>query len=119
MYLLKPAVFVGLSLYWIATGLIALGPGHRAALELLHSAGLPGAAAIIAGAAADILIGVGIGFRRTARAALRAGLALSLFYLTIGSAILPGLWFDPLGPFLKVLPLILLMVAALAILEER
>ncbi|TIN19534.1 MAG: nucleoside-diphosphate sugar epimerase, partial [Mesorhizobium sp.] len=50
---------------------------------------------------------------------LYAGIALSLFYLVVGTFLRPDLWNEPLGPFLKVLPIIVLHFVALAILEER
>jgi hypothetical protein len=39
IYLMKPIAFVILSLFWLITGLIALGPGYRGGFELMHEAG--------------------------------------------------------------------------------
>jgi hypothetical protein len=50
---------------------------------------------------------------------LYAGLALSGFYMIAGTVLLPRLWIEPLGPLLKVWPIIVLMLVALAILEDR
>ena len=65
------------------------------------------------------VLGLGIAVRATCKLALRAGLALSATYLVAGTALAPALWADPLGPFLKVLPVMALMLAALAIADDR
>ena len=54
----------------------------------------------------------------TARA-LKGMVALSLAYLAAASALTPGLWLDPIGPLVKVVPSVLLALATLAILDER
>ena len=46
-------------------------------------------------------------------------LALSVGYLALATLLLPGLWSDPLGPLVKVLPIIVLHLVALAILDDR
>lgn len=120
LYLLKPVTLATLALYWLATGILALGPGRQAGEALLAEAGLgPPAALTMLGAAADILIGAGIAVRRTAAAALWAALALSLAYLALGSLLVPRLWADPLGPLLKIAPIVALNLVALATLDDR
>ena len=121
LYLLKPILLAILALFWIATGIVTLAPGRAAGIALLEAAGLGtiAGAAAIAGALADILVGAGITVRRTARPALCAGLALSAVYLLAGTVLLPALWLDPLGPLLKILPILALHLAALAILDDR
>lgn len=74
---------------------------------------------VIAGGLADFAIGLAIACRRTARAGLYGALAILLFYALAGTAIRPDLWIEPLGPMLKIGPIIVLNVAALAILEAR
>lgn len=109
LYLLKPLVLVVLSLFWIGTALIALGPGWTDAIELLQEAGVTEAAAPIAavgGAMADLAIGLGIAFRRTTRPALYAALALSVVYAVSATFLVPRLWGDPLGPLLKLVPIL-------------
>jgi uncharacterized protein YbjT (DUF2867 family) len=121
LYLVKPVLFVSLALYWLLTGLISLGPGYEAALGLMRSAGCGSVAAVavIGGAIADITIAAGIAFRRTARAALLAALSLSILYLLAGTLLSPQIWVDPLGPFLKIWPIMALNLACLAIVDER
>jgi hypothetical protein len=72
-----------------------------------------------AAAAVDILVGIGIAVRSTARLALWAALVVSSAYLLAGTLLLPALWLDPLGPLLKIAPIALLTLLALAILDER
>jgi len=121
LYVLKPVVFVVLSLFWIVTGLVSLGPGYGIGARLMREAGagaLSGSS-VIAGGLADVAIGIGIALRRTTRRSLYAGLALSGVYMIAGTVLLPRLWVEPLGPLLKVWPIIVLMLVALAILEDR
>ncbi|HEV2956626.1 MAG TPA: NAD(P)H-binding protein, partial [Xanthobacteraceae bacterium] len=77
LYLLKPLVFVILSLFWIITGVMALGPGWEQSVGLMLEGGVKhglAEATVVAGAAADICIGVGIAFRRTTKRALYTAL---------------------------------------------
>jgi hypothetical protein len=74
---------------------------------------------ILGGAIADLLVGVGIAIRSTARSALNAALALSMLYLAVATILVPALWIDPLGPLLKIFPVLALNLAAQAILEDR
>jgi uncharacterized protein YbjT (DUF2867 family) len=120
LYFAKPLMLGGLALYWVATGLVALGPGWEDAVGLIQDAGFLAAAPLAAaGAIADIAIGVAIAVRRTARPALWAALTLSIAYLALATLLLPALWVDPLGPLLKVAPIVVLILVALAILDER
>lgn len=121
LYVLKPLVFGVLSLFWLATGLISLGPGWEIGMGHMRAGGAEwiGPLAIAAGGLADVATGIGIAFRRTARLALYAGIVLSLAYAVIGTLMLPGMWADPLGPMLKIWPIIMLMAVALAIRGDR
>src|SRR5690606_10333236 len=83
LYILKPLIIFVVAAFWIATGLVSLGPGWDIGLRYMKEGGLEsvGAAGIIAGAVADIVIGIGIAIRRTARLALYAALGLSAAYM--------------------------------------
>ncbi|MFG1301559.1 SDR family oxidoreductase [Xanthobacter sp. V3C-3] len=121
LYLLKPVVLATLSLFWIATGLISLGPAASAGETLLQEAGT-GALALplaLAGALADLAIGLGIAWRRTARLALAGGVVLSILYALSATALVPRLWLDPLGPLVKIVPIVVLHLQALATLRDR
>ena len=121
LYLLKALVFAVLSLFWIGTGVIALGPGFQMGKGLMQEGGAVTLAgpSVIAGAFADIALGLGIAIRPLARTALYAALGISLFYVVAGTVLLPRLWADPLGPMFKIWPVIALNLVALAILDDR
>ncbi len=121
LYLLKPVVLVSLVLFWIGSGLASLGPGYAAGTSLIGDrvGSLVASLVVIAGGLADLFIGIGIAFRRSARAALVAGVALSLLYAAAGTILTPWLWLDPLAPLLKIAPVIALLLVALATLEDR
>jgi uncharacterized protein YbjT (DUF2867 family) len=121
LYIVKPLVLVVVALFWIVTGLVSLGPGWDIGLRYMREGGLEavGPAGIIAGAIADMVIGLGIAFRRTARPALYAALLLSAFYLIAGSVLLPRLWEDPIGPMMKIWPIMVLILVAISIVDDR
>jgi len=121
LYLRKPLVLGIFALFWLATGIISLGPGYAIGVDYLHAGGITKMAGIsvIAGGLADILIGIGVAIHRTSRIALYAALLVTAFYLVAGTLVLPSLWADPLGPMLKVWPILVLNLVALAILEDR
>jgi hypothetical protein len=121
LYFLRPLLLAALSLFWILTGVVSLGPGWGRGLGLLAGTPLAGNAplVVVAGALADIAVGAGIALRRTCRLALRAGIAVTLAYAVAGTLVRPDLWADPLGAMLKVGPIVALMLVALAVLEER
>jgi uncharacterized protein YbjT (DUF2867 family) len=122
LYLLKPAMIAVLSLFWIVTGLISLGPGWDSGIGLLREGGVTGAAAaatVAAGALADLCIGIGIALRRSAWPALWAAVVLCVVYAVLGTMLVPRLWMEPLGPILKIWPILVLHFGALAILDDR
>jgi uncharacterized protein YbjT (DUF2867 family) len=122
LYLLKPLIFAVFGLFWIATGLISLGPGWDIGMGLMHEGGVNesiGRLAVLSGALADIAIGLAIVYRPTSRYGLYAGLTISITYAIIGTALVPRLWSDPLGPMLKIWPVMMLNAVALAILDDR
>lgn len=117
-YLVKPLLIAGLSLFWIVTGLIALGPGRAQAVAVLDQAGSPHWLAT-GGALADIAIGAAIAWRRSVRAGLWAAIVLSAVYLVAATVLTPALWLDALGPIVKILPIILAHAAALSLAGDR
>jgi hypothetical protein len=74
---------------------------------------------VVAGGIADILVALGIAWRRTSKLALWAALGVSVFYIVAGTILLPELWKDPLGPMMKIWPIMALNLLCLAILDER
>jgi nucleoside-diphosphate-sugar epimerase len=121
LYLLKPVVLGVLALFWLVSGLVALIRFEQSAAHLVEAVGSrPVALAVtLATSLADILLGMAVLVRRFAAPALIGMVALSLGYLAAATLLAPELWADPLGPLVKVVPSIVLALAALAILDER
>jgi hypothetical protein len=122
LYLVKPLVVGSLALFWALSGLIALTISFDAAATILTSYGFaPGLATAITVTSSllDIAVGVAIAFRKTCRLALLAGTGVSLFYMLAAAAITPDMWIEPLGALVKTMPAIVLMLVALAMLEDR
>ena len=106
---------------WIMTGIISLTVGWRSGVELLVNTvvGPLAAPAVVAGALADMAVGALIAWRPTSRLGLCGAITVSLFYAVAGTLLRPDLWSEPLGPLMKILPILVLHFVALAILEER
>ncbi len=122
LYLMKPLVIGGLALFWIVSGLIALTVAFAAATAILTAHGFPpwlAQAVTVATSLADIAVGLAIARRASCRAGLVAGIGLSLAYMASAAIVTPALWLDPLGALVKTGPAILLMLVALAMLDER
>lgn len=121
LYLLKPLMLIVFAAFWLGTALISLGPGATIGEGLMREGGVGALStpAVVAGSLADLVIGIGILFRRTAKPALLAALCLSLFYALAGTILLPRLWAEPIGPMLKIWPILVLNLVALATLDDR
>lgn len=122
LYVLKPLIFGVFGLFWIVTGIISLGPGWDIGMSYVREGGLGetfAALTVVAGALADIVIGLAILWRPASRYGLWAALIISLTYVVIGTTLVPRLWADPLGPMLKIWPVLMLNLVAMAIREER
>ncbi|RUU29241.1 SDR family oxidoreductase [Mesorhizobium sp. M6A.T.Ce.TU.016.01.1.1] len=119
LYLLKSPIIIILALFWLISG---LAPFLTFEAAQSHLAFLPDRLAgimVVATCLADIMLGLAVLFRPWARRALIGMLFLTLVYLVAATFTEPVLWLDPLGPLVKVVPSILLTLAALAILDER
>jgi hypothetical protein len=115
-------VFVVFAMFWIATGVVSLGPGWQRGVELVMEGGVGqtlAKLAVFSGGLADVVIGLMIAVRRTARLGLYAAFIISITYAVIGAILVPWMWLDPLGPMLKIAPIMVLNLVALAILEDR
>ncbi len=121
LYLLKPIVIAVLSLFWVASGVISLGPARPLLADLSIEIGFgdwSDFAAIVSGLV-QLVLGIGIAIRPTARAALLASLPVTVAYIVAGGLMRIGLWLDPLGALIKMFPLIALTLVAIAILDDR
>jgi hypothetical protein len=120
LYLLKPLLILGLAVFWLASGLVPFLDLDRAASHFLPFMPPSQAFAVTtATSLLDIALGVAVLWRPFARRALQGQIALALAYLAGGTLLEPALWLDPLGPYVKAVPAILLSLATLAILDER
>jgi hypothetical protein len=101
---------------------IALGPGRASAMGYLTGAGFgPGAAefTLVLGSLFDIVLGMALCVRRFTRRVLQIMLAVTPIYLLVGTITAPHYWFDPLGPYTKIIPMLVATALTLAILDER
>jgi uncharacterized protein YbjT (DUF2867 family) len=121
LYLLKPVAFAVFSLFWLATGIVSLTVGYPIGIALMQEggAGALSAPAVVAGALADMAVGATIAFRPTARQGLYGAIALTCLYIVMGTIMVPRLWMEPLGPLMKIFPILVFNLILLAILEER
>ena len=85
-----------------------------AGIEARNAAGLA-----LLGGGADIVAGLAILVRPFAKAALAAMALLCMGYLVSGTFLAPTLWVDPLGPLIKIGPVLVLVAITAAILTDR
>lgn len=120
LYLLKPLIIVTLALFWITSGVVALLNFDEAASHFAKDLDQVNGTLVTVGTSlADILLGCMILFRRFAVKAMLGMLLLSTLYLIGGTLLQPLLWADPLGPYVKVIPTLILTLVGLAIFNER
>lgn len=120
-WLVKPIIIAVLALFWCLTGVIALARLPEAT-GLLESHGVLHLSALVivfGGALVDIALGSLILVRRFTGVASLGMIGVTLAYLLGGTIAAPGLWLDPLGPYLKTLPAAALALVVLAIDQER
>lgn len=111
LYFVRPASILILGLFWIGTGLITLGPGFEVARQHLVTAGFANDLAwqgTFWGGLFDIAMGLALWVRRWTRTISLGMAAATLGYLVGATLWAPQLWLDPLGPWLKVLPMMML-----------
>ncbi|MDT0684171.1 SDR family oxidoreductase [Roseicyclus sp. F158] len=121
LYFALPLAIAALSVFWIASGLVALAQ-HAAAASALAGGALPTWAVgttVIGGALIDIALGIAILWRPWCKQAALGMVAVSGAYLTGGTLFAPELWIDPLGPLVKVLPSIGLAIIVWLAVESR
>lgn len=122
LFLLKPMLILALVLSWIASGLVALGPGSEKAAALLTGVGIPPRAAPAINAIlslTDIALGLAILWARWLKPAAGLMAAMCVAWLAGISALMPALWLDPLGPVLKIAGLLALALVVVVIVEDR
>ena len=118
---MQPLLLASLAIMWAASGAATLLQIDRAAAILEHSgiADVTARAIAIGGGWIDVLLTIGLLWRRTVRITLLAMIFLTLVYVIGGSLLVPTLWADPLAPLAKALPATLLALVAYWTLEKR
>jgi uncharacterized protein YbjT (DUF2867 family) len=122
LFFLKPLAILALAAFWSFTGAVTLGGGRDAAMGHLDAAGIPDlikGPLLVGGAWFDIVLGLALLFRPITKPVLQIMLGATGLYLLVGTALAPQLWSDPLGPFLKIVPMLVATAFTLAILDER
>ena len=120
-YFLTPVILVGLSLFWLVSGLVGLASQVQAT-AVLTEAGMSTDLArgfVLGGVGADLTLAALVLVRRTSGWALAGMIAVTLAYLAGATLWRPDLWLDPLGPLVKTLPAALLALCALTLQEKR
>jgi len=122
LYLAKPLIIGCLAVFWVISGLIVLTISFDAAAGILVSHGFsPWLAKAVTGitSVVDILVGLAIAYRSTCRAGCVVGILVSLGYMIAATVLAPGLWFDPLGVLVKIIPATVLKIVVLTLLGVR
>lgn len=108
LWFVRPLAVLLLGVFWLATGLVTFGPGWNAALSVLAEGGYGRWAEPIAswGAALDVVLGLML-FVRPWTGRVAGLMAVGCVgYLIAATISLPQYWFDPLGAWMKVLPIL-------------
>lgn len=122
LYFVRPLSIAVLGLFWILTGVVTLGPGFEAAQQHLAQAGFSADAAwhgAVWGGWFDVVMGAALWVRRWTRPVSILMVLATLGYLAGATLWAPQLWLDPLGPWLKVLPMMALCLFVAATDDRR
>ena len=120
-YLALPLAIGTLAFFWCSSGLVALLHPTRA-MSILAGSAAPSWAiglTVVAGSAADILLGLAILWRPWTKPAAVGMLGLSGIYLIASLVFAPDLWTDPVGPMIKVFPVLALAAVVWLLMEDR
>ncbi|ATY33184.1 SDR family oxidoreductase [Sphingomonas psychrotolerans] len=122
LFFLAPAIRAVLVLLWLASALLGLASSSAATAAFGDAAGLPPGSADalrIGTSLLDIAIAGLVLFDRRGRLSTLAQLATVGGYTLVLGAVMPALWLDPLGPLLKNLPILALILVHGAIGDKR
>ncbi len=122
LFFLAPAIRFLLALLWLASAWLGFAYGAEPTADLVAALGLPAHWAgplQIGSSLLDIVIAGLVLSDRSARVATMAQWVTVLGYTLVIGFALPGLWLDPLGPLLKNLPILGLILVHGAIGDKR
>ncbi|WP_292051270.1 MULTISPECIES: SDR family oxidoreductase [unclassified Brevundimonas] len=121
LWAVRPVSILTLGLFWFLTGVVSYTAGWEASLAIIReSAAAQWAWPIVwFGALLDVALGLALFVRAwTARVAILMFMA-TVGYLVAATVLLPNYWVNPLGPWLKVLPMMALCLFVAATDERR
>lgn len=121
LFFLAPLVRAVLLLLWLASAVLGLVWGHGETIRVMAALGLPSGCADplrIGSSLLDLAVALTVLRARPRTAAAVQLVVIAAYTLVIGTA-LPGLWLDPLGPLLKNLPILALVLVHGAIGDRR
>lgn len=121
MLLLGPYVFLTLAVHWIVAGLIAMTQADQGIGYMLEAGHGPFLSRFLVYLMAFVTLALGVSLmvRRMAHRALVIMAVFSVVYLVAATAAIPSLWLDPLGPLVKVFPIIVLTLLGRVIIDSR
>jgi uncharacterized protein YbjT (DUF2867 family) len=122
LFFLAPAIRAILVLLWLASALLGLFAGAERTAQLLAALSWPDALSApfrIGTSLLDLALALLVLRDRRANIATAAQLIVVLGYTLVIGLALPALWLDPLGPLLKNLPILLLILVHGAIGDRR
>lgn len=122
LFFMRPVITAVLVFLWLASGLMGLVYGAVLTAKLVQALGLAPAWADplrIGTSILDISIAALLLGDRTARLSMVAQLVMVAGYTLVIGFAMPGMWLDPLGPLLKNLPILALILVHGAIGDER
>ncbi len=119
--LLMPVIVATLCLFWTLSGVVDLIQISQASTVLTQAGWTQAAAAfsVAIWSCVDIALGVSLLWRDWAARACLAQVAVAVMYIVAATIVTPGLWIDPLGPLLKILPVMMLSLVAWSLLKVR
>lgn len=122
LFFLAPAIKVVLVLLWVASAWLGLFHGGQATEDLVTALQLPpqyGDILRIGGSMLDLAMAVLIFLDKKAYWSTLLQLCAVVGYSVVIGFALPQLWFDPLGPLLKNIPILMLILVHGAIGDSR
>ena len=122
LFFVAPAIKVVLVLLWLASALLGVATGSTRTAELVSALGWPAGLADplrIGSGVLDVMIAALVLMDGTARRSTLAQLIVVLGYSLVIGVALPSLWLDPLGPLLKNIPILALILVHGAIGDKR
>jgi DoxX-like family len=118
LYLLMPVTIAVLAAFWVLTGLIAL-LNFNEAIRMSGLSEVTSRVAVVSGSVVDMTLGGAILYRPWSKMACWGMATVTSVYIVVGSAFRPDLWSDPLGPLLKAVPILVLVLVAALLVDDR